>query len=113
MHILRLSYIFSTNDLLLTPEDARKYHIGFRQLFFLDKYRPTKETKTTNYTYDILFLGTAHSDRYLISNKIVQWCEKSKLTSFCYYYMHGRFVYLYKRLFEKDFKGFGLQKTKL
>lgn len=92
------------------PEDARKYHIGFRPLFFLDKYKSIKESKSTNYTYDILFLGTAHSDRYIISNKIAKWGANNNLTSFCYYYMHGRIVYFYKRLFEKSFKEFDYNK---
>ena len=47
-------------------KDAEKYKIGFRPLYFTDKYRQIYNS-TTPKTTDLLFLGTAHSDRYIIS----------------------------------------------
>lgn len=89
--------------LTFDPEDATKYNINFRPLFYLDAFRDMSSEKIEN---DILFLGTAHSDRYRISVEIMNWALGCKLTMFCYYYMHGRLVYLYKRLFDKTFKQF-------
>ena len=91
-------------------DDAKKYDVTFRPLFFLDAYRQIKNQNNTSKNYDLLFLGTAHSDRYKISNEVVAWCDKNKLTSFCYYYMHGKLVYFYKKLFDKTFQEFDYKK---
>ena len=92
-------------------EDAKKYKIGFRPLYFMDKYREVfKDGNSTNKEYDLLFLGTAHSDRYIISSKIADWCKANKLVPFCYYYLHGKMVYYYKRIFDKTFKNFDINK---
>lgn len=85
------------------PEDALKYKINFRPLFYLDAF---KKTTQLSQSYDILFLGTAHSDRYRISSLIKEWAHKNSLVCFCYYYMHGKLVYFYKKLFDKTFKEF-------
>lgn len=50
-----------------------------------------------------IVLGTAHSDRYIISNKVKDWCEENSLTTFNYYYMQGRLVYFYKKFLIKHF----------
>jgi hypothetical protein len=90
--------------------DAVKYKINFRPLFFIDGFKNIKYTNSLTYKYDLLFIGTAHSDRYIISSTIVDFCKLNGLSSFCYYYMHGRLVYLYKYLFDKSFKKFDLKK---
>lgn len=90
--------------------DAQKYNIGFRPLYFIDRYREVFSEKKQSTKYDLLFLGTAHSDRYIISNKIADWCRQHNFTSYCYYYMHGKLVYYYKRLFDKTFKTFDVNK---
>lgn len=91
-------------------DDAVKYKINFRPLFFLDAYREISKAKSAKLKYDLLFLGTAHSDRYKISNSIVNWCDQNRLTSFCYFYMHGRLVYFYKKIFDKSFDEFDFKK---
>ncbi|MGB0879636.1 MAG: hypothetical protein ACPGTO_03630 [Polaribacter sp.] len=83
-------------------EDALKYNLKFRPLFFLDSFKA--ETQPKRLKYDLLFLGTAHSDRYLLTNKITDWCYKNKLKTFSFFYLQGRLVYLYKSLFDKTFK---------
>lgn len=89
--------------------DALKYNLNFRPLFFLDSFQTIKND-SSKIRYNLLFLGTAHSDRYRISNEIVNWCITNKLTSFCYYFMHGRFVYLFKKFFDNSFKEFDYNK---
>ena len=85
------------------PKDAFQYKINFRPLFYLDAF---KNITHLTQSYDILFLGTAHSDRYKISSLIKAWAQTNSLVCFCFYYMHGKFVYLYKKLFDKTFKEF-------
>jgi hypothetical protein len=90
--------------------DAIKFKINFRPLFFLDKYKNLKNAINLKPKYNLLFLGTAHSDRYNISSEIAFWCKKNNLTSYCFYYMHGRLVYFYKKFFDKSFKEFDFKR---
>ncbi|RKE89012.1 lipopolysaccharide biosynthesis protein [Epilithonimonas arachidiradicis] len=91
-------------------EDAEKYNIGFRPLFYLDKYKKIKKESSSNYKYDLLFLGTAHSDRYIISSKVAEWCVKNGFRTFTYYYMHSKAVYFYQKIFDKSFREFDYKK---
>lgn len=91
-------------------DDAVKYQINFRPLFFLDVYKNIKKSQDIKSKYNLLFLGTAHSDRYKISTQVVEWCNQNGLTSFCYYYMHGKLVYFYKKFFDKSFEEFDFKK---
>lgn len=91
-------------------DDAVKYGLEFRPLFYLDFYKNINPISKSEIKNDLLFLGTAHSDRYKISSRIVSWCDKNKLKSFCYYYMQGRLVYFYKKIFDETFKEFDYKK---
>ena len=91
-------------------EDAKKYNINFRPLFFLERFSNIKKSEPKQQKYDLLFFGTAHTDRYKISSIIVNFCNKNGLSAFCYYYMHGRFVYFYKKIFDRSFKQFSYKK---
>lgn len=91
-------------------DDAVKYKINFRPLFYLDGYKYIKNSSSLQSKYNLLFLGTAHSDRYKISSTLVDYCNQNRLSSFCYYYMHGRLVYLYKKIFDHSFKEFDYKK---
>ena len=91
-------------------EDAERYNIGFRPLFYLDKYKDIKDEAKDSYKYDLLFLGTAHSDRYIISSQIADWCGRNGFKAFTYYYMHSKAVYFYQKLLDKSFKKFDYKK---
>ncbi|MDL2143335.1 hypothetical protein QQY79_12450 [Flavobacterium tructae] len=90
--------------------DSVNYGLEFRPLFYLDFYKNIDSISNSKISNDLLFLGTAHSDRYQISNSIANWCTENKLKSFCYYYMQGRLVYFYKKMFDKTFKQFDYKK---
>lgn len=89
--------------------DAEKYDLEHRPLYFTDKYRKIYDSNQKK-VYNLLFLGTAHSDRYLISTQISNWCNAQHLTSYCYYYMQGRLVYFFKKYFDKSFQMFDYSK---
>ena len=91
-------------------DDSVKYKVNFRPLFFLDGYKYIKNSSPLQSKYNLLFLGTAHSDRYKISSTLVDYCSQNGFTSFCYYFMHGRLVYLYKKIFDHSFKEFDYKK---
>jgi hypothetical protein len=49
-------------------DDAIDFNLNFRPLFYLDSYNEIKKISGNKVKYDLLFLGTAHSDRYRITN---------------------------------------------
>ncbi len=90
------------------PEDARNYGVNFRPLYFTDTYKTI--STPINFKYDLLFLGTAHSDRYIISSQIKDFLERNEKNVFCYYFMHSKWVYYFKKAFDKTFKYFDFNK---
>jgi hypothetical protein len=90
--------------------DALRYTIGFRPLFYLTEYEmpPNNSSKLK---YDLLFIGTAHSDRYKISNFVMNWCTVNQLNTYFYYFIQSRLLYTYRRLFEPGFEK--MNKTQL
>jgi len=89
--------------------DAKKYNLKFRPLFFLDYFSEVK-VESENLIYDLLFIGTAHSDRYSLVNEITKWSSTKGLKYFTYFYVQGVFVFIFKKLFDKSFKKFKLAK---
>jgi hypothetical protein len=85
------------------PKDAIEYKIHFRPLFYLDSF---KNLINLEKEFDILFLGTAHSDRYKIGSIVKKWAAENKLKTYFYYFMHGRIVFFYKKIFDKIFSDF-------
>lgn len=84
------------------PQDAKQYNISFRPLYYIDDYKNIKTSQSQK--YDVLFLGTAHSDRYIISTKVKDFVEKHGKTMFCYYFMHSKWVYYFKKFFDNTFQ---------
>lgn len=89
--------------------DAKKYKLGFRPLYFTDRFREIYNSEIEK-VIDLLFLGTAHSDRYIVSSNIAEWCKNQGLNAFNYYYMQGRFVYFFKKFFDRTFFKFDYKK---
>jgi hypothetical protein len=84
-------------------EDAKKHQMFFRPLFFGELYEDLSNSNN-KFDYNLLFIGTAHTDRYIIGNALVNWCNNNNLTSYTYYYMQSRLVYFFKRIFDNSFK---------
>ncbi|WP_281298273.1 glycosyltransferase family protein [Flavobacterium limnophilum] len=89
-------------------KDSQMYNLTFRPLFFSDDYH--KLISKDKVTYDLLFIGTAHSDRYVISEKVGKWCEKNNLKKFLFYYSPSRIVFLFFKFFDSSFKKFKYDK---
>jgi hypothetical protein len=86
-------------------DDAKKHNLYFRPLFYLNDYKQIKNSRVVeDLEYDLLFLGTAHSDRYVISNTLVNWCKNNNLKAYAYYYMQAKSVFMFKKFFDKSFK---------
>jgi len=104
LHFFDSKFTFDTEDVI-------KYKMKFRPLFFSDDYSNIETTvQDCKKEYDISFIGTAHSDRYLISETVGMQAEKFGLSHFTYYYSQGKIVYFYKKFFDKSFKKFSYKK---
>lgn len=88
--------------------DAEKYDISFRPLFFINDYSNLESKEPTK--YDIAFIGTAHSDRYSISEKCNEWCNQHQCSMYAFYYSPSKILFWLKRLFNVNFKKFDPKK---
>jgi len=93
---------FFDKCLTFDPDDAKKYNLVFRPLFFTSDLN---DSKSPHVKYNISFIGTGHSDRVEIIEKIKQQCKILKLDYFFYLYLQSPLVYyLYKVIKLKRFK---------
>src|SRR5690606_18002208 len=60
--------------------------------------------------FDIVFIGSAHTDRYIIGEKVNQIAKNLKLKTYFYYYIPSKLTYYFKKIFDKNFKRFDLDK---
>lgn len=97
------------NRFTFDKEDAKTYDMSFRPLFFSDDYSTIKNIQATK-EYDVMFIGTAHSDRYVVSEEVRSWVENHKLKMFAFYFSPSKWVFKYKQFFDKTFKKFDINK---
>lgn len=89
-------------------KDSESYGLALRPLFFSDDYVHFEPNSI--YDIDLLFIGTAHSDRYVISESVADWCKKNNLKNYAFYYSPSRLVFLFFKLFDSSFKKFNFNK---
>ena len=90
-------------------QDALQYKMSFRPLFFAEDYG-NLYGKNKEFKNDLAFIGTAHSDRYSISEKAKSWCEKHQLKMFTFYFSPSKTLFKFKKLTDKEFKNFDEEK---
>lgn len=104
LHLFDKKFTFDTGD-------ALTHNMFFRPLFYSDDYKKIRsDNDNLEKNYDIAFIGTAHSDRYVISESILVEAQKLNLKHFAYYYSQARSVYFYKKIFDSSFKKFSYKK---
>lgn len=86
-------------------EDTKENkNIMFRPLFFIDDYKKELANKE-EYKYDIVFVGTIHSDRYKIIKKIKSIVQNNGISYFFYCYLQSEFMYYFYKITKKEFRG--------
>jgi hypothetical protein len=102
----RAKPIINCFDKCLTfdPDDAKKYNFIFRPLFFSNGV--SSETKKEN-KYDIIFIGTGHSDRVQIIELLRQQCNALELSSFFYLFLHNKWIFYFYKLIKRYLKNIG------
>ena len=66
--------------------------MGFLPLFYYDDYQKVKEGKE-DYKHDLLFVGTAHSNRYRIIKTLTKRFAEAGLKSYTYFYFQGKLMF--------------------
>ncbi len=90
-------------------EDANKHKLEFRPLFYADDYG-NLYSSINYFDFALAFIGTAHSDRYYISEMAKNWCKNNGLNMFTFYYSPSKVLFKYKKLTDKGFKDFDFNK---
>lgn len=81
---------------------AKNKEMSFRPLFYLDEYK--KNTIFGKCKYDLAFIGTAHSDRPKVINKLRKKMEEMGCTCYFRLYVPSKLVFIIKRLCNKNFR---------
>lgn len=89
--------------------DAETYKMSFRPLFYAPEYAEIN-SENVHIKYDLSFVGTAHSDRYQISQILKARCDKMGLKMFNFYYSPSKILFYFKKMFDKHFSAFDRNK---
>ena len=89
--------------LTFDPVDAKQYAMVLRPLFFGKEYEAAQEPAGT-YTYDVAFIGTAHSDRPRIVKMLEAQCEARGGACFHYLFLPHKLVYLYNKVLNRNYR---------
>jgi len=101
-------FAFFDQNFTFEPEDAAKYNLHFRPLFFLNEYK--KQKQNVKPKFDLVFIGSAHTDRYLIGEKVKNLCTSLDLRTFFYYYAPGKVAFVLKKIFDRNLMAFDMEK---
>ena len=89
-------------------EDCNKHtEMLFRPLFFSSEYE--KIADFNNYEYDLIFIGTVHSDRLFFLRRIEKYLQLHNFKSFTYLYFPSRLLFWRKKITDKNFRGYSVK----
>lgn len=90
------------------PCDAKRFSIRFRPLFSVESYEETPVAQAPK--YHLVFVGTAHTDRYKVGEKVRAACLAKSLSANLYYYAPGKLTFKLRKIFDKNLHAFDLSK---
>lgn len=82
------------------PDNAEQYQMKLRPLFFSEVY---KKKETGPIKYDLLFIGTAHSDRYTFVKRITTSLP-AEMKLKLYFFLSSRKLFYIKKIMDRDFR---------
>jgi hypothetical protein len=92
-------------------DDCKKYNLIFRPLFYIDKYKNLSK-KANNNQYDLLFIGTVHTDRYKVLVNLKNKLEAAGLKVYFYMYIPYKAMYIGKKVLLRKFSGSSIKDFK-
>ncbi len=85
-------------------KDVEKYQLKFLPLFYSSEYVPTTRDEIK---YDLMFIATAHSDRYKLAKKISDLLQGLKI--YYYYYLPSKIMYFFRKYFIPKYGYMGIK----
>lgn len=92
-------------------DDCKKYNLNFRPLFYINKYKNLAGKDDKN-QYDLLFIGTVHSDRYKVLVNLRNKLETAGLKVYFYMYIPYKAMYIGKKVLFREFLGSSIEDFK-
>lgn len=86
------------------PEDAKRYGIPLRPLFFSEEYEQKEISDEKDFLYDFSFIGTAHTIRPMLVKRLAQICQEKGRTYFSFLYLPHRFVFWYNKIRNRAYR---------
>ena len=84
-------------------KDSIDEKIGFRPLFYAKQYEQ-KVDKDKNHKYDFCFIGTIHSDRFEMLQKVKTEAKKNNQSVFFYPYLQKKYVFYAYKILKPGFR---------
>lgn len=93
-------------DRVLTfdPADAKQYNIPFLPIPYGTEYLQGDSEAPEAYSYDVVFIGTAHSVRPRVVKQLAAACEQKGRRCFTYFYSPHILVYWFNKLTNPDYR---------
>ena len=91
--------------------DCEKYNMSFRPLFYIEKYNDIS-IKPSETQYDLLFIGTIHSDRYKVLKNLQENIEKNGYKVFYYMYIPNKILYYIRKFMLRELTGSSIKEFK-
>ncbi|MBI6548025.1 hypothetical protein [Xenorhabdus lircayensis] len=84
-------------------KDAKELRIDFLPLFYSNDYSIRNHRQKSKEIYDICFIGTAHSERHLLLNKVIRTINSKDIFKFLY--CPNVLVFFVKKYLTRELKG--------
>ena len=85
--------------------DSRKIELLiFRPLFYIDGFKDIGQSKSQSFVYDLLFIGTVHSDRWNFLKKVREEAKKHNFKVYYYLYIQSPIIFIFRKIFDKKFR---------
>jgi hypothetical protein len=84
--------------------DATEYTLTFLPLFYINEYT---QLSLSDYEYDLTFIATAHSDRYIIAKQILEKLQKYRI--YYYFYLPSKIIFYVRKYLIKKYKYEGIE----
>jgi len=102
-HIKHLFHLFDS-AFSFDLDDCKQYGLEFRPLFFASSFQ--KQDAKKEYKYDLSFIGTVHSDRAKILQRVKDYCDENGLRYFFYLYVPGNLLFGLRMILDPYFRHF-------
>lgn len=104
----RVKHLFGQFDLKYSfdMDDCMRYGLNFRPLFYLKEFEGRRNTGNTEFSYDVSFIGTVHSDRIKIIEEIKAFCDANRLQYYFYLFVPGKLMFVLRWILSSSFRKF-------